>query len=267
MSDSENRNKRIQFLLNTIPNLTDGQIRWLESFVIQFNRPHKFTRNSKSDLVDDTILQDFGDALRMNHCFSQEPFSKDKFEYVLEQVLNINGIGAKRAPKGNPGHDMTIKKERFSLKTQADKAINVDEIHISKFHELGKGKWTNEIEDLYGLREQFLEHMESYERILSLRAISKPPDNWHYELVEIPKDLLLEARDGVFEMMFESKQMPKPGYCRVYDDKSKDLFGKSSKKKFELYFDGGTERKLQIKHLNKSVCMVHADWIFSSETL
>jgi hypothetical protein len=228
---------------------------------------HKFVRKDTSDLIDDTILHDFGDALRMNHCFSQEPFSKDKFEYVLEQVLIVNGINAKRAPKGNPGHDMTITGQRYSLKTQADKSIKIDEVHISKFHELGKGQWSDKIEDLHGLRQQFFDHMKSYERILSLRALSKPPGNWHYELVEIPKRLLMEAKNGRFEMMFKSKQMPKPGYCRVYDNAYKDLLGNPTKKKFELYFDGGTERKLQIKHLDKSLCMVHADWIFSSETL
>ncbi len=31
---------------------------------------------------------------------------------------------------------------------------------------------------------------------------------------------------------------------------------------FQLYFDGGTERKLQIKHLLKSLCVVHAEWKF-----
>ena len=251
--------ERIESLIKALPRLTDGQIRWLESIVTQFQRPHKFTRLPKSDLIDDTILQDFGDALRIHHCFSQEPFSKDKFEYVLEQVLKANGIPAKRAPKGNPGHDMTIKKQQFSLKTQADKSIKAHELHISKFHELGKGDWSDKIDELKGLRKQFFNHLKNYDRILSLRAISKPPKRWHYELVEVPKSLLKQAKNGEFEMKFKSIQMPKPGYCRV--------FTPSGTKKFELYFDGGGERKLQIKHLDKSLCIVHAEWLFPSEIL
>ena len=110
--------------------------------------------------------------------------------------------------------------------------------------------------------------MKSYDRILSLRAISKPPKEWHYELVEIPKSLLLEARNGEFEMMFSSGQIPKPGYCRVFEKGGKDLLARPIKKKrFELYFDGGGERKLQIKHLDKSHCTVHAEWSFPSETI
>ncbi|WP_422616418.1 hypothetical protein, partial [Rhodoferax sp.] len=34
--------------------------------------------------------------------------------------------------------------------------------------------------------------------------------------------------------------------------------------KYSLYFDGGTERKLQIKHLRKDLCTVHATWTFGS---
>ena len=32
--------------------------------------------------------------------------------------------------------------------------------------------------------------------------------------------------------------------------------------KFALYFDGGTERKLQVKDLQKSLCIVHGEWDF-----
>lgn len=55
-------------------------------------------------------------------------------------------------------------------------------------------------------------------------------------------------------MMHESKQRPKPGYCTVVDKEGVVLF--------RLYFDGGTERKLQIKDLRKDRCIVHATWKF-----
>jgi type II restriction enzyme len=63
--------------------------------------------------------------------------------------------------------------------------------------------------------------------------------------------------------MHNSTQIPKPGYCRVYEEKEGGLFGTERKKKFELYFDGGGERKLQIKALDKSLCTIHAEWIFA----
>jgi len=54
-------------------------------------------------------------------------------------------------------------------------------------------------------------------------------------------------------MVMESKQNPAPGYCYV-----EDADGVS----FALYFDGGGERKLQIKNLQKRLCVVHATWEF-----
>jgi type II restriction enzyme len=55
----------------------------------------------------------------------------------------------------------------------------------------------------------------------------------------------------------ESTQSPKPGCCDV-----KDADGKL---KFQLYFDAGSERKLQVRHLRKDLCMVHAYWEFATE--
>jgi len=201
------------------------------------------------------MLQDFGDALRIHHCFSVEPFRKDRFEYVLQRVATLCGKEAELAPAGNPGYDMIIEEKHFSLKTQADKGIRVNELYISKFMELGQGRWRDNPEDLIGLREQFLAHLESYERILSLIALEKGPKQWKYELVEIPKSLLQEASTGQLKMRLSSRQMPKPGYCYVRGTEGE---------KFQLYFDGGTERKLQVKRLMKKFCIVHAEWTFTT---
>ena len=56
--------------------------------------------------------------------------------------------------------------------------------------------------------------------------------------------------------MEKSKQKPKPGYCNI-----SEATGKGNK--FQLYFDGGTERKLQIKNLQKKYCVLVAKWKFS----
>jgi Type II site-specific deoxyribonuclease len=248
------KRERLQRLTGMLPRLTPGQLLWLEKVVGIFGLPADF-KNFTSSLLDSESLQDFGDALRIHHAFSKEPFSKDKFEYVLEQVLKSKGIEAQLAAKGNRGHDLTISGERFSLKTQADSNIKLDEIWISKFMELGKGAWGRNPKDLKGLRDAFLEHLTHYERILTLRALSKSPD-WKYELVEIPKSLLEEAVGGELKMMKDSKQLPRPGYCYVRDSRTREM-------KFQLYFDGGGERKLQVKSVLKKLCTVHACWQFS----
>ena len=83
-------------------------------------------------------------------------------------------------------------------------------------------------------------------RILSLRRMrGTRAYAWHYELVEIPKSLLLEARHGALRIMHQSRQFPTPAYYDVTDA--------SGESKFQLYFDAGGERKLQIKRLKKSL--------------
>jgi len=203
-------------------------------------------------LISESILDDFGDILRVHHSFSREPFSKDKFEYALEKILSESGMSATLAPRGQRGFDITIDGVRFSLKTEAAKTIKENILHISKFMELGGGQWGTNESDLEGLRQQFLRTLSAFDRILTLRALKKE-NPYKYELVEIPKSLLSQAASGVLEMKMTSPQIPRPGYCWVKDGES--LL-------YRLYFDGGGERKLQIKALQKEFCVVHATWEF-----
>jgi len=245
--------ERVRRLVSQLPLLSSSQFSAIENIVAQLNRPFSFWRNPESDLISDCILREFGDALRIHHCFSAEPFTKDKFEYALEKTCNCCDLAAIRAPRGNPGHDLTIASVPFSLKTQADASIRSDYIHISKFMELGKGEWGDKVADLIGLRGRFFHHMRNYQRILTLRRL-KEAGRHVYELVEIPKRLLLSSSGGEMAMRTDSKQFPKPGYCTVKDAAGRIMF--------QLYFDGGTERKLQIKRLDKLLCIVHATWKF-----
>lgn len=251
------RTERIDRLIAAIPDLTDYRLQLVDRIVAVFDQPKVFSRSKTSRLISKQVLEDFGDVLRVHHCFSREPFSKDKFEYALERVLQVGGLEATLAPRGQKGHDLRIKGETFSLKTEAAKTIHVNSIHISKFMELGGGQWGSDPKDLEGLTEQFLAALEGIQRVLILRALRKGAPDYFYELVEIPKSLLLKAAKGRLEMKSESKQHPKPGYCYV-DDNGKQLFS--------LYFDGGGERKLQIKGLQKNLCVVHASWKFDPPT-
>lgn len=250
---ADEREGRVAELIQKLPGLTGGQVYWLLRVVRVFDAPSEFVVEA-SDIFDEATLNNFGDALRIHHSFSNEAFTKDKFEYVLEKVLKMSGYEATLAPRGNRGHDITINGKTVSLKTQADRNIRADRIWISKFMEMGRGDWSDNPEQLVGLRAMFLEHMHQYDRIITLRALSRDPD-WHYELVEIPKTLMQEAETGELRMMDNSRQMPKPGYCYVRDA--------GGVEKFQLYFDGGTERKLQVKNLMKVHCVVHGTWKFT----
>lgn len=254
------REQRIKRLIAAIPELSNYRLQLIGKVVDVFQQPKEFQRSEDSNLITAEVLEDFGDILRMHHCFSREPFTKDKFEYALERILIEAQVPAQLAPRGQRGYDIEITGEHFSLKTEAARAIRENTIHISKFMELGGGTWGSDPADLIGLRQQFLNALNGINRILILRALKKTDTGFLYELVEIPKPLLSKAANGRLEMRTASPQNPKPGYCYVEED---------GKLLFSLYFDGGGERKLQVKHLQKSLCKVHATWKFelSTETL
>ncbi|HZV68423.1 MAG TPA: hypothetical protein VFG10_02735 [Saprospiraceae bacterium] len=249
MEKEETRHYR---LIRIIEQFSEGRLHWIESVADILNCPKRFILHKDEFMSYDWFLA-FGDALLIHHAFSLEPFTKDKFEYAIVSTAKLVEINADFAPKGFRGHDVIIKNTKFSLKTQADKSIKEHSIWISKYMELGKGDWSNDPKQLIGLVESFLNHLQESDRILILRCLDKAP-SWRYEMVEIPKKLLERSANGIIEMKSDSKQMPKPGYCTVKDN--------SGIIDFQLYFDGGSERKLQIKSLRKDLCNVIAEWIF-----
>lgn len=241
-------------LYDRIQQLTPAQRERVAGIVDAIAKPSTTWVNTDSDFMTAELADILGETLRIHHTMSTESYTKDKFEHGLQAALEAVGHDAELAPKGNPGHDLTVDGVRWSLKTQANKGIDPKTIHISKFMELGKGVWATEA-DLAGLRDRMFAHMTSYDRILTLRCLTPGrTDITVYELVEIPKALLQASERFPCTMMVTSKQTPKPGVCRVLDAQRVPVL--------ELYFDGGTERKLQIRKLRKDMCVVHATWEF-----
>lgn len=251
----DNLNDKQLRLAQELLQLTPSQQGWVAAVIAQFKLPHRFTGNPQSDLITPGVLEGIGDALRIHHAFSRQALSKDRFEFALERVMNQNGAQAFLAnSRTNRGHDITINGHTFSLKTEAASNIKADSLHISKFMELGRGEW-----QLPLLRDLFLEHMRNYERVLQFRCLGQGPEQYVYELVEIPKALLEAGRNARLELRDDSRQNPKPGYGYVFDSNGQQAYA--------LYFDGGTERKLQIKGIRKDLCVVHATWSFQSAAL
>ena len=157
-------------LAKALVRLSPSQAELLNGLIKQFDLPHEFHRNEDSDFVTTAVLDTLGEALRIHHAFSRQALSKDRFEFALERSLNRAGIQAKLVEsRTNRGHDITINGVPVSLKTQADASIRDDSLHISKFMELGKGPWKLPL-----LRDMFLAHMRSYERIFQFTSISAP---------------------------------------------------------------------------------------------
>lgn len=269
--------KHIFSLPEEVATLTASQKAWIQAFVQQFKMPHTFARNEHSDLVTDLVLENIGDLLRIHHAMSRRALSKAPFEYAFEKALQLSGKPAKLADSStNPGYDLKIGDVRVSLKTEAAKNVKENQIHVSKWLEMGKGEWNPPTIQL----PRFLEHMGGYDRILTLRCLVQNGAQYLYELVEIPHALMMEAATGVMEAAPKTKQATTPWYCRVLDEeatrKAQEAYAaKTGKKgkppkpvyKFFLYFDAGTERKLLVKALAKSHCVVHATWKFESVQL
>lgn len=244
--------KEISEIIDALRRLTPAQQGWLKSAIHAFSAARHFERAPDSDVITDAVLASLGDRLLSHHAGSRQALSKDRFEFAFETALNTAGITAQLVKsRTNRGHDISIQGIPVSLKTEAATNIKDDFIHISKWMELGRGEWKLPL-----LLNSFLEHMQSYERIFTLRRLKDMDAKIRYELVEIPKKLLLEATNCELEVRANSRQNPQPGYGYV-----KDAAGQLM---YSLYFDGGTERKLQIKHLRKDLCKIHATWIFES---
>lgn len=234
--------------------LTPSQLALVRDVIAKLSTRTARYRNPDSNFISEAGLNHIGDALLAHHAMAQRPLSKESFEHNLEGALLRAGHNATLAKRGNPGHDISVDNVPISLKTQADRGIKADLLHISKFMELGYGEWKLPL-----LRDQFLRHLHNYERIFQFRCHRQGDTGFLYELVEIPKALLLKGADAELELRESSRQNPKPGYGYV-----RDTDGRLA---FSLYFDGGTERKLQIKNLRKDLCIVHATWSFDSASL
>lgn len=246
----------IQRISKRLEELTESQLEWIQAFVNQFGLEAQFTRLSSSNVVSVDVLNGLGDLLRIHHAMSRQPLTKAPFEYALEKALNRSKVSSALADSAtNPGHDITIDGVRFSLKTEAAAAIREDFVHISKWMEMGKGEWDPPNVQL----PRFLEHLNGYDRILVMRCLERTGNRYRYELVEIPRTLLLEAKHGLVKPAKKTTQATMPHHC--------DVASEDGAKKFSLYFDAGAERKLQVRDLRKDLCVLHATWRFESAPL
>jgi type II restriction enzyme len=228
--------------------LTPGKLEVVCEVVEALKVPIRTTIPAGSP-ISEVMGERFANLLLLHRWLTDTPFTKEKFEYALVDIFKRAGFEAALADPGNPGHDVTLNGTRASCKTQANKAINADYVHISKFMELGKGEWTDQLAHLAEQRERFLAHLERYDVIYVLRHVTG-----RYELLQYDPVILKLAADAELEMVSKTKQTVKPGYCRVYRD---------GILLYELYFDGGGERKLQIKKLRRDLGTVLAEWDFN----
>lgn len=239
--------KQLQEIVTALNKIDPLQLERVKSLLSAFDKPVTTTVNS-SRCITQKVVDELSVRLVAHHASTSQAMTKTIFEHAFNDSLNAAQIPSALCVNAtNRGHDITIAGVPASLKSEAARNIRQGMIHISKFMELGRGAW-----NLPDLLQQFLTHLNGYDEIYTLRCISREP--FAYELVEIPKTLLLMAENANLVVQTESKQSPQPGYGHVQDSQGNPLFS--------LYFDGGAERKLQIKNLDKRYCIVRATWEF-----
>lgn len=133
--------------------------------------------------------------LSLHHSTNESPLNKKPFEYAIKQCLIAQGYAeADLNPRpGESAYDVFGNNERWSLKTEAAKGISLNQVKIEK---LSEARWVREAETpelcAAEVRQRLPHHMEGYDRILVLRAQTRP-DVFVYTLEEVPKELLRQS--------------------------------------------------------------------------
>lgn len=218
-------------------------------------------------LMNKELYSLFGLKLAMYHVVTKSPVNKYAFENVLAESCLEVGISAELPKSATADVDVVLAGKRTSLKSEGK--IH-DNIHISKFCELGWGPWAKPEDLFYKINKKnktdsnrtFEIRIDQYDAILSLRHDDTEKDCIKYELVEIPIDafrrvLSIPLQEYKREMSASSsKTNPKSFNIRT------SWSGKKTDRDIVVKFDGGGERKLTIT-LPKEAATVVATWSFN----
>ncbi|MGW4222155.1 hypothetical protein ACWEG1_01730 [Streptomyces bauhiniae] len=231
--------------------LDSAQLEMLGEMAEALQQPCEVRVAPASDLVSNEFSDYFLNRLKIHHATSEEKFKKVAFEYAfIAAARYAGGSASKTRSQTFQGADATVNGARWSLKTEASTGISESNIVVSKFSE---ARWIRDCETPVDFAREclprFLAHLDEYDRIATLRAFSVAPELVRYELVEIPKSLLMRAAD-LTEYDF------KP---RTKNGSSSALYKDSDGIAFRLVLDGSVE-KVTLSRIPVQRCRVHASW-------
>jgi hypothetical protein len=107
-----------------------------------------------------------------------EALVEESFRRIKKPFTIIEAGG-----RNQPRHDLSVENTKLSIKTETGLGTHPTRISITKLCTTEREPWASV------LARRVLEHLSRYDLILMLRAIWKEP-LIHYQLVEIPVDLL-----------------------------------------------------------------------------
>ncbi|MGW5350320.1 hypothetical protein ACWERV_07350 [Streptomyces sp. NPDC004031] len=247
-------------ITNGLDALSLRQLNTVASVVKSFHIPVQFIAGTESSIVDIPFAEEMRNLLSLHHSNHEEPLSKKPFEYVIKRCLITQGhdeADLNPAP-GESAYDVLGNGERLSLKTEAAKSLSRTQVKIEKFSE---ARWVREATtaDVCAaeVRERLPRHMEGYDRILVLRAETRP-DSFFYTLEEVPKKILLDCfASAVPEMFAKTSRGGKPGISFG----ANFLHPTAGDKVFRMLLDSSVE-KVRLWY-QKRYCIHHGTWIVS----
>ena len=242
-------------LTKAIEGLDDLKIELLTEMVTSLTRKVLTSKSLPgSDIASVQFLEDFANRLQLHHATNQERLNKKTFEYLFVASSKAAGRLASRVSVDEHPHaDVVVDKTMFSLKTEASASISENTITISK---LVEARWIRECrvgqDFIQGVREKIVPHLESYDRILTLRSFVEGAREVRYELVEIPKKVLLRIRN----------LEPADFLPRTPNGSTSARITSDGRRIFTLLLDGSVE-KITIGSLAVSDCIKHATWFIA----
>jgi hypothetical protein len=198
-------------------------------------------------LFDHQFLTMLKSLVELHHSiYARIPPQGIFFESLVEQAFKRSGQPAHQvilSMANTPKHDLLVGTTRISLKTETGLGTNSNLINITKLCTTETGFW-----DSTALIQHALGHLSQYDYMFMLRAIWRQ-DAFHYQLVEIPLDLL--------KLIATTIVLP-VGKRAGRKSMAADVYHQNEKI-FRVHFDGA-DGKCQIHRLPLNQCRLLLEW-------
>ncbi|MGH9862054.1 MAG: hypothetical protein ACRD35_01375 [Candidatus Acidiferrales bacterium] len=168
-----------------------------------------------------------------------EALVEEAFKRIKKPFTIIEPTG-----RNQPRHDLLVENTRVSLKTETGEGTDPERISITKLCTTEREPWTPDV-----LVERAMEHLRRHDVILMLRAVWELPVVIHYQLLEIPVDILRLIRAAKLQPVGKRKGRQSLGA---------DMY-RGDEKLYHVHFDG-SDGKCQIRDLNVQHCSMLEQW-------
>jgi hypothetical protein len=233
-------------LFAVVHRLDDQQVAKLLDVARVMAQPIEERINADSEVLRPEFVAEFRARLQAHHATHTTQMDRLGFENAFLSASRAAGLDAAEAPSRTTRfYDATISGEQVALKTEGAKSLKADKLHISK---LSEAAWIQDMRSARKRYERSMELMDSFltavDRIFVLRYYQASPVP-HYELVEIP----VRHFERIKELAVSDFDSDAPRIM-ISDDEGEIM---------EFRLDR-SDSKITIGKINKSRCVVHAEW-------